>query len=339
MSRLAAVKVLAALIALQVGLGAIGVATVEEQLPSQGVLTKDRATHPGVTPSSEAVRGPDEAAPEGGDPAASKTPGAGPAESDNPAGTIPAPRPGTYRYTQTSKTRSEFSTTTFSDEKTEEVERRIERVSEKPGEIVDRRHIPNRVTSSGDDGSKSESRSYEERVWRAEGSLLRTEVHFSSNTSSDGTREERRSECDWEPDRVQLAFPLEVGREWSWESTCTHRSEEGEATTTNKGSGRVTGTRDLSIGGRSVPTFVIELNAVEDSSGTHRPEGGSQEYRFQLRSEQKTKSFFAASLGLPARVEAEHKQDSTFEGGAQTGPQRSTSTQTATSELLNVDPA
>lgn len=329
-----AVKVLGGLVALQLLISGVGVATIEEEssLPAEGVLRDTDEPAPESTPGPSAgappVAGPDGASVPG--PAAE---GAGPA-GPPPGASIPAPRPGSYRYKQTTRTQSEFSTTTFVDEKTEEVERRIERVSESAGEIVDRRHIPSRVTSNSDDGSKSESRSYEERVWRPGGESLAREVHQSTNTDADGNKTEEESECNWEPDRLQLVFPLHVGLEWSWDSTCSTTGDDGEVTTTNKGRARVTGTRDFDIGGRIVSTFVIELTATEDTSGRL---GQERDTTFTMRSDQRTTSFFAPTVGLSVRVEAEHKQDSTFEG-SQGGPQRSKTTQTAVADLLSTEP-
>ncbi len=330
----ARVRPLAVLIALLFGLGAVGLVTVEDPGGSSRVGLEPSGAADGSRPGEPPPEGPSPGTPSG-----DAVPGAEAGEpSAAPAagvGAIPAPRPGTYRYRQTTKSRSEFSTTTFLDEKTEEVERRIERVSESADEIVDRRHVPNRVTSSGSDGSKSESRSYEERVWRPDGEALRREVHQSTNTAPDGTKTENESECDWEPDRLQLVFPLRVGLEWSWDSSCSGVQADGEATTRNKGQAKITGRRDLGIGGRTVPTFVIELTATEDTSGRL---GESRDTRFETHSDQRTISFFAPTLGLSVRVEAEHTNDSTFEG-SQGGPQRSRTMQSAVAELLSTEPA
>ena len=329
----ARVRVLAVATVLLFGLGAIGAATVDDRPESSRVgLSADPGGDqaPGEVTAESSTTAP---------PTVEETPVA--AEGGEPAGGeaaargIPAPRPGTYRFKQTTKSRSEFTSTTFVNEETEEVERRIERVSESPGQIVDRRHVPSRVTSSGDDGSKSESRSYEERVWRPDGESLAREVHHSTNTAPDGSKSEEESECDWQPDRLQLVFPLRVGLEWSWESSCSGSHDGGEATTTSKGRATVTGTRDIDVGGRSVSTFVIELTGTEDTSGRL---GEDRDAKFNSHVEQRTTSFFAPSIGLSVRVEAEQTSDVTFEG-SQGGPQNSKTTQTSTAELLSADPS
>ena len=328
----ARVRALAVVIALLLGLGAIGVATVDERVgPSRVGLN---ASEPGEHGANGQV--PTDSPP-GSSPGESTAPGAPPADAtgEAPLRGIVTPKHGTYRFKQTTKNRSEFSTTTFVNEKTEEVERRIERVSASADEIVDRRHTPTHVTSTGEDGSKSESRSYEERVWRRDGLYLMREVNHSTNTAPDGTKTEEENECDWEPDRVQLVFPLGVGREWSWNSSCSGAQDDGEATTTNNGHAKVTGVRDFNIGGRAVGTYVIELTATEDTSGRL---GEDRDTTFTVHSEQRTISFFAPVYGLSVRVESEQTNDVTFEG-QQGGPQNSKTMQTSTAELLSVEPA
>ena len=329
----ARVRGLAVAVALLFGLGAIGVATVDQRAASSrvGLEPSDlgESGRSGEPPSATATSGP----PAGAAPA-------GPAVDSNekaPLSGIPAPKPGTYRYTHTVKTTSEESSTTTTNEKTEEISRRIERVSESAGEIIDRRHTPSRVIFTGDDGSKSESSSYEERSWRPDGSFLRAEVSHFTETRSDGTKREHTDECKWEPDRQQLVFPLRVGAAWTWESSCTTSHDQGDVTTTNKGSGKVVGTRDLDIGGRRIATFVVELTATEDSSGDLGAQRGA---RFRNRSEQKTTSFFAPELGLAARIEAQQSSEASIEGPPGAGdPHRSTTHQSSTTQLLAADPA
>lgn len=330
-------KILAALIVLQLGIAGIGVVTADGDDAAERLAT-DPADSFGEIEDAGDAGVPSESSPP---PVTDPSTGAAPVGEAAPpvfaSGEISAPREGTYRYTQTSKSTTEYpSTTISSEEETQEVERRIERISETPGEIVDRRHTPNRQTSSSSDGSRSESRSYEERVWRPEGSFLRTEVSHSVEFAPDGTRSEDQSQCDWEPDRQQLAFPLRVGLEWSWKSNCSRSDDNGSSTTTSEGTARVVGTRELDIGGRSVPTFIIDATAVEDTQATQRNPNGSDS-RIDIHSDQRATTFFAPSLGLTARIEAENKTRFTFHNNAP-GYRENKTTQTSTSELLSVDP-
>lgn len=323
------------MIALLFGLSAVGLVTVDDPAAPADVGLESAGAGDGsdsdASPSTATTATPSA----GGAPGSQSNDQPGGADAET--GGIPAPKPGTYRYTHTTRNTSEESSTTTNDEKTEEIERRIERVSESDGEIVDRRHTPSRVIATGDNGSKSESGSYEERSWRPSGSFLRTEVNHITETREDGTKRERRGECNWEPDRLQLVFPLRVGLEWTWDSSCTTSHDQGDVTTTNKGNAKVVGTRDLDVGGRLVSTFIVELSATEDSSGDLGSQRGA---RFRRHSDQKTTSFFAPTLGLAARIEADHKEDVSLEGPPGSGePRRSTTHQVSTTQLLNADPA
>ena len=61
-------------------------------------------------------------------------------------------------------------------------------------------------------------------------------------------------QCLWQPRYLELPRPLEVGREWSIDSTC----QEGSYTRHRQGTARVTGSDTIEINGARHDVFVIE---------------------------------------------------------------------------------
>lgn len=337
------VKALGAAIALLLVGGGVGVTTVEEPRPDTASAQGESGSpESGGVPAAEggsqdqtAEGLPTGAA--GGPPPTGLAPGAGPASAGGLPESSGPPRPGTFRYRNRQKTSTEFEGQPFTDEKDEETTRRMEIVSEAGGETILRRHTPERQTSRGDDGSHSESKSYEEASWRADGTRLRTRVEESSNTDANGGTTQARSECNWEPDIPTLVFPLHEGQTWSWESQCSAEDEQGSSKTTQRGTARVTGTRVFTLDGQAVKTFALAFELVEETAGRFRSEGG-EEGNFDSRREQTNDSFFSTSLGMTVLTEVKAKMTQRFKFGAQP-EQTSTINQEASLELLSAKPS
>lgn len=338
------VKVLGAAIALLLVGGGVGVTTVEEpRRDTASAQGENESLRRSEEPAAES--GPHEQTAEGvppaGEPGGSSPTGQASRGEAPSAGGLPdrsgPPRPGTFRYRSRQKTSTEFEGQPFTDEKDEETTRRMEIVSETGGETILRRHTPERQTSRGDDGSHSESKSYEETSWRADGTRLRARVEESGNTDADGGTTQHRSECNWEPDIPTLAFPLREGQTWSWESQCSSEDERGSSKTTQRGTARVTGTREFTLDGQAVKTFALVFELVEETAGRFRSEGG-EEGNFDSRREQTNDSFFSTSLGMTVLTEITAEMTQRFKFGAQP-EQITTITQEASLELLSAKPS
>jgi hypothetical protein len=63
--------------------------------------------------------------------------------------------------------------------------------------------------------------------------------------------------CDWQPDLVELRLPLRVGQTWSSTASCTASGLGLPVTITRTISGRVLGTEEAAIAGRTLAVFRI----------------------------------------------------------------------------------
>lgn len=336
MTQAVGIKVLAALIALQVGVGGVALATVEDTPSTTAVessatttTTPGDASVPGGTP---VPGGPSEQpAPAPGQPGSA--PAAGGATAP-PAGAAdlnalperPSPtRPGQYTY----KTKSDANatagtfTTQINDER--DVNVRYESVPPANGEQRDREKTESSGSSGGFNFSGNSDR---ERAWRSNGVFTTSE---SGGGSSDGG-EEISGSCDWDPDVQDLAFPLRDGASWTWDSKCDMRSENMSGTQTWRGEARVTGVETASVGGREVRVLVIERRSEKVSDVTYRQEGRESKGRSTFQ--ETTRQLFAPSVSLTVRSDTDFK--GTFEGG-QPGASGRFEGKTET-ELVSLDP-
>lgn len=97
--------------------------------------------------------------------------------------------------------------------------------------------------------------------------------------------------CNWQPRYLEVPRPLEVGRQWTIESTCA----EEERTRHRQGTARVTGSETITIAGASYEVFVIERSAETTLSNENGVPFATQRRQMTDR--------WAPSLGLLARSE------------------------------------
>lgn len=332
---------MAALIALQVGVGGVALATVEDAADTaaggSGTTTTiaGAATLPDGTPAPGAPGAPPEgAAP--GQPGGAPAPGgavAPPAASAdlNALPERPAPpRPGTYRFKSKSDGRASFGTYTTEFRGDEETETRYESVAPGPGgEVRDREAAEQSGSGGGFNFSGSGAR---ERSWRADGMFVTAESGGSSAGGDEGS-ENFQAACDWQPDLIVLAFPLKEGTNWKWNTSCESKSENLDMKQRYSGSARVTGTRTASVGGREIKVIVIERQSVRDVETTFRREG--QEYQGDTHVEETATLLFASSVALPVRTESKFKGT---QSSAQAPGQQGKFEGTSITELLSLDP-
>ena len=326
-------KVLALLIALQLGIAGIGVATVQGDSQSTGADSDGAATGQGAV-ATVPGGGPAPSAP--GDPSATgqPAPGGPPAAAGggSPVDRGQPPRPGTYRFRSQSEGYAGFSssTTRFSGE--QESSYRYEAATGGPGDSRVRKHSVDE--SPEDDGVDFSG--YEEYSWRGDGTFLLTEVsEFRRSRDGQEPTEERR-ECDWQPDVPVYRFPLQAGAEWSWESKCTRRDGDSEETRTRTGTARVTGVREHAVGGREVLAWVIERQDVQmiHTRFNFPAPGGNESRESTSRFESNATDLFAPAVGLEVRSEGRQKSES--DGFSE--DTRSSSDVTSTTELVSLDP-
>lgn len=328
------VRALSAVIALQLGIAALGILTAEDRGGSplgttQGPAGRQQATTmPTVAGGTSAPLAPT-------DPT---TPGAASQESasNSPVGGAPPaagqpPRPGTYRFRSRTEGRSAFGSSTTIHSGEQEASYRYERVAASSAEVRMRKH--NVDGSPKDD--EVEFAGYEEHAWRSGSALLLSET--STTRRSGREPEERRTDCDWSPDIPLYEFPLRAGTEWSWESSCTSPTDVGESTRTRTGKARVTGTREHTVGGRATLTWVIEREEVQiiRNQGTFPGPDGPKDQELTSRIESRTTDLFAAAAGLDVRSEGTYK----FENEGFDEDTGSSSDGTAETDLVSLDPA
>lgn len=335
-----AVRVLGALIALQVGVGGVAVATVEkpDRLATGGNTATSDTTVPGeaqVGPDGQPITDPNAApaAPaDGNPPGEAPVPGQAAADRNSLPERPGPPRPGAYRYRTKGEGQASFGTftTTFADE--QETDTRFEAVAgAAPGEARDRE----RNESSGSSGSMNFSGSaVRERSWRGDGMFVMSE---SSAGQAEGDEaeggEEFRADCDWQPDVKELAFPLREGAAWSWDSTCESKSENADTTQRYTGQARVTGTRTATVAGRDLRVLVIERESARDVDSTFRRDG--REFENKAHFEETSTILFAPSVSLPIRTDSKFKGTSE---SPQTPGQQGRFEGNSASELLSLDP-
>lgn len=188
------------------------------------------------------------------------------------------PRPGTYRYRSVGAgTRTSPSTTTDRLDRTYSL--RYEPLPDSaPGETLLRR--------------RSETSGFQDKAWRADGIYDVTETY----TGQSGTRT-----CSWQPRRLVVALPLLNGESWKNDARCDWSAGDSSVRLHLTESGRVTGRKHVTIGGKGVDVFVIETNATWIET---REQGAGAPATFARK--EKATSFFAPSVGVV--VHAEQKQ-------------------------------
>jgi hypothetical protein len=342
MTRGMAVKVLAALVALQLLMSGVALATFEEE-PGQAELgiggSSPTTSSPGAevvpgAPGSDAPADPGVAPPagaDGGAPAASPPPAAGTGTDLNSLPERPGPpRTGTYRYRNKGKGNASFGTFTTQIDEDGESSVRYESAGAGPGESRDRQ----RQEGSGSRDSFNFSGSgTEERSWRADGMYITVEKASAEGRDQEGGQENFNLDCDWNPDLRQLAFPLKEGQSWKWDSSCESKEGDNEYRRRNQGSGKVVGTRTASVGGKEVRVLILEVRSVEDVFVAMTRNGN----RFESTShiEQDERISYASSVALPIRVESRVR--GTTESPQAPGQQGRFEGE-GTSELISLDP-
>lgn len=340
-------RVLAALIALQIGVGGMALATVEEKPDRLEAGLADGNT------TTTAGR-PDDAA--GGEPAAGEAPGApegpgdqapgapaGPATGgDSPANSAgkdlsalperPAPtQPGTYTYRTKMDGQASFGTFTTQLKGDDENDTTIERIPGPAGEVRDR---VKQETSGSSSGFSFSGQSNRERAWRDDGLYTTAEAGSGGSQGEGGEGgQDFEMSCDWEPDMKELGFPLRRGAEWKWDSTCESKSDDFDMKQRNQGNARVTGTQTATVGGREVAVFVIQRRTVTDGEFSGR--SGGQQYQGSSHTEDDSVILFAPSVALVVKIDSKFK-------GTTTSPQAPGTEGhfqgESTTQLLSLDP-
>lgn len=318
MNQAAAVKVLAALIALQMVVGGVALATVEEPSTLQAGSSATTTTIPGTAAAPEGAPAPgapgaQPVAPAPGQPGSAPAAGSQPAPPASSADLNSLPerptptRPGAYTYR--TKMDGRASASTFTTEMKEEGESTTRYESAPPAGAEQRdRELSE---SSGDSGGMSFSgQADRERAWRGDGMFVTRE-----SGAGEGGGESFEASCDWEPDVKELAFPLRQGAAWNWKSACESKSEKMDIKQTWEGTARVTGVQTASVGGKEVRVLVIERQSVRTADTTFRRDG--REFQANSRFEEKTRQLYAPSVALTIRTDTEIK--GTFESPGQPG--------------------
>lgn len=332
-------KVLAALIALQVGVGGVALATVEDDPGAAGGASATTTTLAGAAtlPDGTPAPGTPGAAPEAPPPAPGQ-PGSAPAPGGGtppPAATadlnaLPErptpPRPGSYTYR--TKFDGQASAGTFTTQVTDEGDStfRYESAPAVNGETRDREKTESSGSSGGFDFSGNADR---ERAWRPNGMFITSE---SGGGGGEGG-ESFNASCDWEPDVQDLAFPLKQGAVWTWNSSCESRSENFDSNQTWRGEARVTGVQTASVGGREVRVLVIERKSERVVDFTMRRDG--RENKGKSTIQETTRQLFAPSVALTVRTDTDLK--GAFESSSQPGGSGQFQGK-AESELRSLDP-
>ena len=306
MNQVMATKVLAGLIALQMLVGGVALATVEEAGTLEAGSSATTTTAPGSNVRTDGTIPPGDP---GGQPIASTPgqPGAAPAPgaaSPPPAANAdlnslperPSPtRPGAYTYRTKSDIR--ITSSTFTTEMKDEGESTIRYESAPPSGAEQRDRERNE--SSGESGGMSFSgQGNRDRAWRGDGMFITGE-----SGGGEGGGESFQANCDWEPDVKDLAFPLRQGATWNWKSTCESKSENLDIKQTWEGTARVTGVETASVGGKEVRVLVIERQSVRTADSTFRRQG--REFKNNTRVEEKTRQLYAPSVALTVRSDTD----------------------------------
>ena len=329
-----AVKVLAGLIALQMVVGGVALATVDEPATleagssSTTTTVAGEASIPGGTPPPGAP-GETPTPPPGqqGDAPAPGGPTPPPANADlNSLPERPTPtRPGAYTYRSKSDVR--YTSSTFNTEMKDEDESTI-RYESAPAAGGEQRDLE-RSEGSGESGGMSFSFAGDrERAWRGDGMFITRE-----SGGGEGGGESFETNCDWEPDVKGLAFPLRQGTTWSWKSACESKSEKMDMKQTWEGTARVTGVQTASVGGREVRVLVIERQSVRNVDVTVRYQG--REIQNKSRAEEQTRELYAPSVALTVRADTDVK--GTTESPGQPGGSGQFEGRNE-AELLSLDP-
>jgi len=330
------VKVLTALIALQVGLSGVALATVEEATVAAGGASATTTTVPGTAtlPDGTPVPGApgaEPAPPPPGQPGAA--PGAAgaalPPASSADLNSLPErptpPRPGRYKYRTKFDGQASAGTFTTQVNEDEETTIRYEPAPAVNGETRDREKSESSGSSDGFDFSGNADK---ERAWRANGMFITAESGGGS-----GGGESFNASCDWEPDIQDLAFPLKQGAIWSWNSTCESKSENFDSKQTWRGEARVTGVKTASVGGREVRVLLIERKSERTNDFTVRQDG--RETKGKSTFQETTQQLYAPSIALTVRTDTDVR--GSFESSGQPGGSGQFEGKME-SELLSLDP-
>lgn len=133
---------------------------------------------------------------------------------------------------------------------------------------------------------------------------------------------DKRSECDWNPDYLDLKLPMEVGSTWMIDSSCEFESggPGGKVKFTLRGTKKVVGKENVNVSGRSVESFVVDgaIDFVFAGGGMSQSQKGN------------SKEYFSPMTGLTVKTIQTTK--------APTKPGGEPEEFTVTSELQSLDP-
>lgn len=121
----------------------------------------------------------------------------------------------------------------------------------------------------------------------------------------------QRIDCDWNPDLVQAALPMAVGKTWKSDSSCATTAFGQQMTIKSTGSASVVRTERVKVGGQDVDAWVIESTA--------RNEVKSQAVNQVV--DTKSTTWFAPAIGMVVREVATSRTS----GGPGQAPQERTS--------------
>lgn len=308
-------RALGLVIALELSLAGVGVATVDKDSATPlDVATATTATTlaPTGAPAGEAPsQTATTAAAAQAEKSTAKPPAATKVAASKESPGFGAPRLGSYRYRVESKTNVRSSTFSTVREDSREVKISYTRVGGGAKEVRIHRRI---------DGNSS----YEERSYRADGSWELTTVTEKDN---------KKTECNWEPDKLLMQAPLREGATWAIDSRCSSANEKFEYDVHERMTMRVTGRGQQTIAGRTIDTFVVERKGTTEY--TTRPREGEPQ---TFTSNETTTLQFAPSVGLALKQDTQMNSKNEFKN-PQTGQTNSFETETTMiSELLSLDP-
>lgn len=306
LSRPVTFRVLAATIALLLGVGVIAAVTVEDDTDTLNATADTTTTtvegtppetvpdaapgEPGGPPPTDPAVEPVPGQPAPGGPATTSAPPPAPPASAEPGAMAPT-RAGLYR----------FKITTDGKEGRAEL-----RVSDEAGAPAGEQRKLHRKTADGETTESS-------IAWRRNGVFERSRSFPGGGGA-----------CDWEPDVMLLARPLKAGSSWKWDSRCTSQINGQQADFHYTGQGQVTGAQRAAVGGRQVNVWAIQMTGKINITGTY------QGQPFTVVVDIASDVQFAPEQGMTVRSDTTSKV---------TPPGQPTQEEHTVEELLNLDPA
>ncbi|HUQ40340.1 MAG TPA: hypothetical protein VM030_09305 [Acidimicrobiales bacterium] len=248
-------RVLAALSALLLLVGVIGAATIDESDDAQTVATADLTTTTTVAgdggqglgaPVDSPSSVPAATQPSAGAPVTTVPPRQAGTTTTKPAaatgdpGQPVSPKLGTYRYRTTSGDETKETTV---------------KIAKDPEQAAGEDRFVVRVGEGGREQSVYTAR-------RSDGIYVRKMTFPSPSGGS--------VDCDWEPDLLEMKFPLKAGAAWRAESTCNTTFNGEKATFHMVENTKVVGPQRAKIGGQEIDVWGMESTSTMTVDTTYQ---------------------------------------------------------------------